>query len=263
MATIEENKKVWDGRYDWKEGGDEWSVAWGGPSMQWYGSVLPRIRAHVPARRILEIACGYGRWTRYLKELCESLVVVDLSEECVRACQKRFAASTNIEYHVNDGRSLEMLPDASVDFVFSMDSLVHANDSVMTAYLGQLRRVLTDDGVAFLHHSNLGEYRAPCSTIRGTPGLESILSRLGIVTLHWRDLGVDAGKVEGWAEASGLRCIGQELVPWGTKFLLIDCFSTIVTDRSPLVRKNRVFRNWSFMREVRNLSRLSRLYGGA
>jgi len=260
MATIEDNKRAWDGTYDWKTRGDEWSAAWGGPSMQWYGSILPRIRSHVPTRRILEIACGYGRWTQYLKDLCESLVVVDLSVECIRACEERFAGSSNVEYHVNDGKSLDMIRNASVDFVFSGDSLVHANESVMEAYVRQLERLLKDDGVAFIHHSNLGEYRARYSRVREIPKLEGLLARLGILNLHWRDFGVNARKVETWAEANGLRCISQELVPWGTRGLFIDCFSTIVKSGSSRARENRVLRNGSFMQEAQNLLRLSRLY---
>src|SRR5438876_2607766 len=108
MPSIEENKSLFDGTYNWPNRGDEWSVAWGGPSMQWYGTILPRIKSYVPTNRILEIACGYGRWTQYLKDLCQNLVVVDISGECIQACKKRFSECSHIEYHVNDGTTLDM-----------------------------------------------------------------------------------------------------------------------------------------------------------
>jgi hypothetical protein len=79
MPSIQENKRRWDGQYDWAMAGDEWSSQWGGPFMQWYGSIYPRVKAHLPTGRILEIACGFGRWTAFLKDLCEELVVLDLS----------------------------------------------------------------------------------------------------------------------------------------------------------------------------------------
>lgn len=66
MATLKENKNYWDGKYDWQERGDDWSRAWGGPHMQWYGTIYPRIKAHLPTKRILEIACGFGRWPHFL-----------------------------------------------------------------------------------------------------------------------------------------------------------------------------------------------------
>src|SRR5215475_13304533 len=157
MPTIAENKKHWEGRYDWTERGDEWSRPWGSVEMQWYIALLPRIQAHLPTRTILEIACGSGRWTHYLKEWCDRLIAVDLAAECVETCRQRFKSASNIEYHVNDGKSLDMTAAESVDFVFSYDSLVHADPTVFDAYFGALSRILTPDGVAFLHHSNLGE----------------------------------------------------------------------------------------------------------
>src|SRR5688572_2132020 len=105
MPTANENKRLWEHDFQWTYEGDEWSESWGGPTMQWYGSILPRIHDFVPTGQILEIACGYGRWTQYLKELCQELTVVDLAERCVEACKTRFADSTNITYYVNDGKS--------------------------------------------------------------------------------------------------------------------------------------------------------------
>lgn len=261
MPTIDENKRFWDGVYQWANRGDEWSAKWGGPSMEWYGTILPRIHNFVPADRILEIGCGYGRWTQFLRNMCHSLVVVDLSAECISACRQRFRECSHIEYHLNDGKSLGMISDSSVDFVFSFDSLVHADGSALKAYLSELCRILRDEGVAFIHHSNLGEYQSNHATIRRFPMLERLLMRLGILEkTHWRDLGVTAAAVEELAEEHGLKCISQEVVPWGTKRAQIDCFSTLVKRSSSLARNNRVLRNANFMQEVRYLARLSHLY---
>ncbi len=262
MPTIQENKSVWDGSYTWDNAGDRWSAGWGGPSMQWYGSILPRIHAFVPTNTILQIACGYGRWTQFLKNLCGNLIVIDLSERCIQACKLRFSDWSHISYFVNDGKSLDMIRDGSVDFVFSFDSLVHADESVMKAYIAQLPRILKNNGAAFIHHSNLGEYSYYLS-IQKIPKLLGLLRRLCILekNLHWRDFTVTAKKVEQYAKEHGLRCISQEVVTWGTKRALIDCMSTIVKKDSPLSRDNRIFRNTSFIREMRYLSKLSQLYG--
>ena len=40
----------------------------GRADAQWYGSLLPRIHRFLPTGQVLEIACGYGRWTQYLKD---------------------------------------------------------------------------------------------------------------------------------------------------------------------------------------------------
>jgi ubiquinone/menaquinone biosynthesis C-methylase UbiE len=229
--------------------------------MQWYGSLLPRIHAFLPTSTVLELACGYGRWTQFLKDLCSNLYVVDLSERCIRACKQRFSECSHISYFVNDGRSLSMIPDGSVDFVFSFDSLVHADKAVLSAYLAQLPRVMKKNAVAFIHHSNLGEYSYYLA-VRKVPKLTGLLARLGVLEkeLHWRDFSVTARTVERYAESHGLRCISQELVNWGTRRALIDCLSTIVKQESTWCRENRIFRNRGFMREADHVSRLSQLY---
>ena len=164
IQSVKWNRLTWDVDYSWADGGDNWSEPWGGPEKQWRGAILPRIRAFVPARTCLEIAPGHGRWTQFLKDLCDQLIVVDLSSSCITACEQRFADCPNIRYHVNDGRSLAMLPDGSIDFAFSFDSLVHAEADVLESYLQQLALKMTNDGVGLIHHSNLGQYKVNCGT---------------------------------------------------------------------------------------------------
>jgi ubiquinone/menaquinone biosynthesis C-methylase UbiE len=86
----------------------------------------------------LEIAAGFGRWTHYLKDYCRELWIVDRIGECIEACRQRFASDSHVHCYLNDGRSLPMIPDASVDFVFSFDSLVHTKRDVVEAYLREL-----------------------------------------------------------------------------------------------------------------------------
>ena len=146
MPSIDENRTQWS-TYDWPEGGEEWSRSWGDPRLMWYGSIYPRIAAVTPAAHILEIAPGFGRCTQYLLGLCRRLTVVDLTEKCINTCQARFAEHSHIEYMVNDGRSLAFLDDASVDFVFSWDSLVHADADVCRAYVTQLGQKMAPGGL--------------------------------------------------------------------------------------------------------------------
>jgi 16S rRNA A1518/A1519 N6-dimethyltransferase RsmA/KsgA/DIM1 with predicted DNA glycosylase/AP lyase activity len=82
-------------------------------------SAYPRIQSFLPAANVLEIAPGFGRMTRFLAPQCEHRVLVDLVERCIQACHQRFECYKHIEYHVNDGLSLEMVADRSIDFVFS------------------------------------------------------------------------------------------------------------------------------------------------
>src|SRR5262249_27024356 len=153
------NLQSWNVHYAWPRQGEEWSQAWGGSEAQWYGTILPRVHALLPARRALEIGPGFGRWTHYLRDHCDSLVGVDLAQKCVDACRARFAGDPRLAFHANDGTSLAMVADGSVDFVFSFDTLVHAEREVVEAYLGEVARKLAPGGRGFVHHSNMGAYR--------------------------------------------------------------------------------------------------------
>lgn len=251
MPTIEHNKKMWGETYAWSRQGDEWSEPWGGVDAHWYGAILPRIHAFLPAGNILEIAPGFGRWTQYLKNQCDQLTVVDLNSNCIERCKERFSGARNIAYHVNDGTSLAMIPDGSIDFVFSYDSLVHAEIEVIEAYLQQLARKLTPDGVGFLHHSNIGHYAGYHRQQRRLPEplRQFLLRRRVLNRRHFRSFSVTAEKVAAACDSAGLCCRSQELVNWRQR-LLIDAFSVFCHKGSRWARPNRVFRNPSFMREA-------------
>ncbi|MDF0593749.1 methyltransferase domain-containing protein [Methanotrichaceae archaeon M04Ac] len=242
MVSIERNKILWDKTYDWKNRGDEWSVEWGGPEQQWNWSILPRIRSFVPTGTILEIAPGYGRWTQFLKELCNELIVVDLSEKCVTNCRRRFGSSTHIRYHVNDGKSLSMIPDNSVDFVFSFDSLVHAEADVIESYINEISKKLKRDGVAFIHHSNL----------------DGLL--LDVEAGHMRAISVSASNFEKYVENADMRCISQEMLNWVGGEYLIDCISLFTGKQSKWLRPNQVIENNKFSCEVEYVLKLSKIY---
>jgi ubiquinone/menaquinone biosynthesis C-methylase UbiE len=144
--------------YHWEEPGEKWSEPWGTSAARWYGAIFPRIHHCLPTNTILEIAPGFGRWTHYLKDYCEHLCVVDRAERQIEACRQRFAGDSRLSYHVNDGRSLKMIPDGSIDFIFSFDSLVHVRREIIETYVRQFAAKLKRDGMGFIHHSNLGEY---------------------------------------------------------------------------------------------------------
>lgn len=250
MPTIEDNLRLWNEEFDWSRQGEEWSSGWGGSEAQWYGTLFPRMHAFLPAHCILEIAPGYGRWTQMLKGHCEKLAVVDLADSCIEACKKRFHKDTHITYHVNDGKSLAMIEDTTIDFVFSFDSLVHAEKDVVQTYLAQLARKLTPNGVGFIHHSNIGMYVDP-----STGELPCFLPND-----HGRATSMTARRFKEFCSAVGLQCMAQELVNWGANAALIDCLSLFTPRNSVWARPNRIFINAGFMNEASYLRKVMTLY---
>jgi SAM-dependent methyltransferase len=254
VGTIRDNLKIWNETWDWSAGGQEWSHGWGGTPALWHALLLPRIHQWLPAGTILEIAPGFGRWTAYLKDVATRLIVVDLAPKCIQACRERFAGEQHIEYHVNDGRSLSMVRDESVDFVFSFDSLVHADADAVEGYVAELGRVLTRDGVAFIHHSDVGgfhpvELRLAELVARWIPFMAKTSPRR-----DWRSLTVSAGLVERLATAAGLQVRSQELLPWHDCPYLTDCFSVITRHGSRWARPNVVIKNRGLNTKTRRAS---------
>jgi hypothetical protein len=257
VPSVDWNREEWDKRYTWDADGDEWSAPWGGAEAQWKTCLLPRVSRFLPARTVLEIAPGFGRWTQFLLGQCESYAGVDLAPKCVEACKQRYSEAKHAQFFVNDGLSLSMIADRSVDLAFSFDSLVHVEDDVIGSYLCELSAKLTEDGVAFIHHSNLGAYRAALArdpVFRPLSAVARHLSDLLPSTKRflesknpnkWQENRAHSMTAERFVELSqvaGLKCVAQEVINWNGP-RLIDCISLVtksgsVWDRAPVFAQN-------------------------
>jgi SAM-dependent methyltransferase len=217
MPALDVNKTQWDGTYEWKSGGEEWSEAWGGSEAQWFGALLPRIHRFIPCKSILEIAPGYGRWTKFLIPNCKRFVGIDLSLKCITACQEAFTSIDYASFYQNDGTSLEAASSENFDFIFSFDSLVHADVEVLAKYIPQIISLLSENGHAFIHHSNYPKSGAKQN-------------------LHWRSENVSADVIEHLVGKAGGHIVIQELINWGCEEEeeAIDCMSIFKrADSSP------------------------------
>lgn len=243
MPTVEENIKMWDS-YAWNNGGDDWSSAWGSSDNLWWETIYPRIKNFLNVNCILEIAPGFGRCTQYLKNYCSELIIVDVTEKCIEHCKERFKEDNNIKYYVNDGKSLDMIPDNYVDFVFSWDSLVHVEEDTIKSYIFDINKKLKKDSVAFLHHSNLGEYE---------------IRKEDMIKYNWRASSMSAAKMEQFCNETGLSCIAQEKVMWGGN-IYSDSFSLITNKLSKYDIGNKVVYNDGFQNEIFRSRQLSKLY---
>jgi hypothetical protein len=173
----------------------------------------------------------------------------------MEACRRRFGSDVEVSFHLNEGDSLKMIPDESIDFIFSFDSLVHVRPGTIEAYLGQFPAKLKTNGRAFIHHSNLGEFasslsrRARALAGKGkAPGAD-----------HQRDPEMTAALFRESCDRHRLKVVCQELVNWRGR-RLIDCFSTIARHDSKWQSGPRPYRNSDFMREAELIRRLAKHY---
>lgn len=246
MTGIGDNKRFYDS-YNWSLAGEEWSVDWGSTHNFWYATLLPRIGMFLPVDSAVEIGCGYGRISSYLANYCARLSLFDISQTCVDRCNELFHDAAEINASLAGGNSLPAVSDHSTDFLFSIHSLVQADAVTMQAYIAEAGRVLSDDGVAFLHHSNSAVYS-------NDPAIDQA------AIADYRDTTVSAQLVIDWAEREGLRCIRQELVNWGLDSLLSDCFSILVRKQSNWQQRYELWSNPEFYHEMQYLRRLSDHY---
>ena len=71
-------------------------------------------------------------------------------------CRKRFATAQNLEFYVNDGRTLSDIASSSVDGVWSFDVFVHVAPPDIDSYLAEISRVLRPGGRGVVHHAKQG-----------------------------------------------------------------------------------------------------------
>ena len=230
MPSLKANYHHWTKEKIWTEHGANWSTDWGGPKKQWENFLLPKIKRYLPAGHLLEIGYGYGRWVPFLLESCRQYTGVDIVPNCRQFTAKKFEGHSSASFLQTDGMTLKGIADASVDFVFSFDSLVHADKAVLESYVDEIGRVLKPGGAAFIHHSNLKPYSLFFRVVESKKlplwiktRLESKYKRQ--IYSHWRDHTVDARLVRRRVLKNRMKCEAQILYKWGG-FLEIDCITT-------------------------------------
>lgn len=94
---------------------------------------------------VAEIGPGAGRNSARLAKVARSLRLVDVNEYPLDHCRTRFSGQSpdcEIHYDLNDGLTLPMLPERSVTFVYSWDSMVHFDQLVVRSYPREFARVM-------------------------------------------------------------------------------------------------------------------------
>lgn len=129
--------------------GDEWG------SDEWVNyNFVTFIEPYLtPKCRVLEIGPGGGRYTSKVIGSVAELTGVDVSMEMVGRQLKRFRSHSNARFLKGDGRSLQGVPDGSIDLVFAFNVMTQVEVEDFYAYLLEIGRVLKPGGVASLHYA--------------------------------------------------------------------------------------------------------------
>lgn len=153
------------------------------------------------------MGCGIGRVEKFLAPHCKKLYGVDVSGKMIKQAKKRVNIK-NVYFHENNGRDLSIFSDETFDFIFSVIVLQHIEKEDACFYLKEIRRVLKENGKAYLQFPNIlcdcsldvflssakNKYRSIARMRYYTPEeVEKIVKRLGfeIISLEtksdWED----------------------------------------------------------------------------
>jgi ubiquinone/menaquinone biosynthesis C-methylase UbiE len=161
--SISQNRKLWD-NYDWSRSGEEWThhakTYKDFDPAAWKSSLINEILLKYVEKgsTILEIGPGAGRWTETLVSLACTLILVDISKKCLDLCKERFKNYSNVRYILTQGQ-LDLIPDNSIDYIWSYDVFVHINPTDIGTYIRDIKRILRPQGYAIIHHSGQYDYK--------------------------------------------------------------------------------------------------------
>jgi len=179
-------------------------------NAQWADIIWPIIHG-ADFTTTVEIGPGGGRNSERLKEVASLLFLVDLNDYALATCRERFKAfkgRCDIRYVKTDGVSLPGISDASVTFVYSWDSMVHCDKTVIEKYMEEFARVMKPGAKGFIHHTDYGA-RDVVQDIDSAPHFRSNMSK---------------GEFARQAAKYGLLVTRQDLLDWADEPSL-DCIS--------------------------------------
>ena len=116
-------------------------------------------------RRVLDIACGNGFGTMMLTERATSVVGIDQDERSVESARRLGGGKARFEV-VRDGAL--PLEDGSVDLVVCLETLEHVPASRQVAFLAELARVSSPDGLLVVSVPD-GEYERSYGLLTRAP----------------------------------------------------------------------------------------------
>ncbi len=96
---------------------------------------------------VLDFGCGVGRLCRALASRFERVLGVDVSQAMLTEACAVNADLANIEFVRNDNINLDIVPDQSVDLLYSNLVLQHMPRERQRAYIAEFSRVVRPGGV--------------------------------------------------------------------------------------------------------------------
>ena len=154
---------------------------------------------------VVELGCGHGRHTEQIKGRSERITMLDILEENVAFCRKRFAGARHITAVVNNGVDFQPIQAESVTAIFCYDAMVHFSPEVLDSYVRDAARVLAPGGRALFHHSN---YAGSGRHYGRNPHARNFMTQKLFASFAARtSLSVEESHILAWGDVPALDCL--------------------------------------------------------
>lgn len=95
---------------------------------------------------VVDLACGMGRLCHFIAPHVKKYIGVDFIPEMIEKAISYNKIYTNAEFHVNDGRTLHIIPDEEIDIGFCELAFQHMPKDVQDSYVREIWRILRHGG---------------------------------------------------------------------------------------------------------------------
>jgi SAM-dependent methyltransferase len=160
----------------------------------------------------LELAVGHGRHAAKIVDRVPALILMDVVDENVAFCKRRFSGRANVVCLRNAGADFQPVPDGSLSAIYCYDAMVHFEYDVVLSYVRDTARVLAPGGRALYHHSNLSAF--PGADHRKNPDGRNFMSQA--LFMHA-------------AKRAGLDVVESVAMDWGKPYT--DCLTLLAKPR--------------------------------
>ena len=110
-------------------------------------------------KRVLEVGFGSGYGTRFLAEVAQEIIGIDMAPGNIPRASEQYRRS-NLQFQRMDATALTF-PDHSFDLVCSFQVIEHIPEPLLPRYLSEISRVLRPDGTFCVSTLNLAHNMKP------------------------------------------------------------------------------------------------------
>jgi SAM-dependent methyltransferase len=175
---IDSFRDLWSGGYFSADPSEQFAPFWfesmvGSYHVIYLACIKPWI---TPRSHVLEIGCGRGAWTRLFLGAAEVNCVDVLSAEH-NDFHSYVGDVENVHYHQVEDFALDIIPDNSIEYVFSYDALCHVSFGGITEYARSLFRVMKEDAHGFIMVADYRKYNDFVDSLGSSNALSVLLPK--------------------------------------------------------------------------------------